>query len=294
MRIKYFFILLLVPVLSLGCLVSAPAGGAGSAAGTKYDATQDSRITTLEGIILGPNGLQTLVSALNTKITSISDSSGLSSRVSSLETRMGSVESKTSSVPASEKEDIAALSARIKTLEDWKAGLGTVTPGTTTVPTSSTGAVSITTNPVSIPQMYSASTGSGTNIFYTIHITNSSTTWQYVKPIVTMTIASSYSSRAVTGITVTMSNGQCNITGSIIPPTVATSNVGNFSISPNVGVGATTTASLTIIPITGCNGTGEFQIGAGQVMDVLVQISGVTSSDVTLWNVSNSISTRSM
>jgi hypothetical protein len=91
-----------------------------------------------------------------------------------------------------------------------------------------------------------------------------------------------------------MSSGSASLTGSRTSADAATSSVGNFSISPNVGSGATSTSSLTIIPISGGNGTGEFQIGAGQSLDLLVQISGITTNDVTLWNVTNSISNRSL
>ena len=114
-----------VIALSIGCL-AAPAGGGTAAAGSKYDATQDTRIVALEGIILGPNGLQALYSALNNKVASGGDTAGLSSRISSLETRLATAESKlaTGGTGGASSATTDALSARIKTLEDWKAGLG--------------------------------------------------------------------------------------------------------------------------------------------------------------------------
>ena len=292
---KLLIALLIIPILSLGCFVQPPATTGSATSGTKYDAAQDSRITTLEGVVLGPNGLQTIVGTLNTKVAGMGggDTSGLNSRVSSLETRLATEEGKVAGITGGASVTVTdALATRIKALEDWKASASTGTGGT--VPTTATGSVTSTTNPISIPQMYSSATGGGSNVFYTMHITNGSTTWQYVKPIITMNIAPSYSARSVTGFTITMSNGQCNLTGSIAAPTVATSSVGNFSISPNAGAGAIATSSLVVIPISGCNGTGEFQIGAGQVMDILIQVSNITSSDVTLWNITNSISARSM
>jgi hypothetical protein len=114
-----------VIALSIGCL-AAPAGGGTAAAGSKYDATQDTRIVALEGIILGPNGLQSLYSALNNKVASGGDTAGLSSRISSLETRLATAESKlaTGGTGGASSATTDALSARIKTLEDWKATAG--------------------------------------------------------------------------------------------------------------------------------------------------------------------------
>lgn len=134
MRKVIFIFMVCALVSSLGCLAT-PAGGAPGAAAvaSKYDAMQDSRIISLEGIVTGPNGLQSLLSALTTKVNGLSggDTSGLLSRVSSLETRLATAESKlaTATAPATD----AALIARVKALEDWKSGLGT--GGTASVPT---------------------------------------------------------------------------------------------------------------------------------------------------------------
>jgi hypothetical protein len=113
----------LVLVIGLSGCLTPPAGGS-AAAGTKYDATQDARIVAIEGIVLGPNGLQALFSALNTKVAGMGDSSGLNSRISSVESRVSTVEGRTTSGGVSQAT-VDALSARIKTLEDWKAGIGT-------------------------------------------------------------------------------------------------------------------------------------------------------------------------
>ncbi len=184
---------------------------------------------------------------------------------------------------------IAKAITDLKTAAPW--GQATVNPGGSGSPT---GSVTFATNPVSIPQVYSGTTGSGQSTFYTFKIINGTSAWQYVKPIVTLTVAPSYSSRSITGITATMSGNSCSMAGSRLPADPASSTVGQFSISPSVGSGAPATTSLVIIPIAGCNGNGEFQVGAGQSVDVLVQITGLTSSDVTLWNISNSISSRQM
>lgn len=127
MRIKLLVALFFVLVLSLGCFVAPPAT-TGAASGTKYDATQDSRIAVLEGIIVGPNGLQTIVSTMNTKVAGLSggDTSGLNSRVSSVETRLATAEGKLASVSSGASTATTdELAKRIKALEEWKGGLGT-------------------------------------------------------------------------------------------------------------------------------------------------------------------------
>lgn len=135
MRKILLIALTLVALVTTGCLVSPGTGGT-AAAGTKYDASQDTRIVALEGIVLGPNGLQALYSALNTKVGAGGDTSGLSSRISSVETRLATAESKlaTSGGGGVSTTVTDALSARIKTLEDWKAGLGSGGSSGGTVP----------------------------------------------------------------------------------------------------------------------------------------------------------------
>jgi hypothetical protein len=133
---KFLVVVVAISLLTTGCLVSPPSGTA--AAGTKYDATQDTRIVALEGIVLGPNGLQALVGSLSSKISGIADTSGLASRISSVESRVSTVEGRTTTGGVSQAT-VDALSARIKTLEDWKAALptgSTGTGGTSPVPVS--------------------------------------------------------------------------------------------------------------------------------------------------------------
>jgi hypothetical protein len=120
---KFLVVVVAISLLTTGCLVSPPSGTA--AAGTKYDATQDARIVAIEGIVLGPNGLQSLLGALSTKVNGMGGNAGDSARISSLETRLATAESKlatgTGGVSTATTD---ALSARIKTIEDWKAGIG--------------------------------------------------------------------------------------------------------------------------------------------------------------------------
>ena len=130
-RVLLIALSLVIGLSSAACLVSPSTGGT-AAAGSKYDATQDARIVAIEGIVLGPNGLQALYSALNNKVASGGDTAGLSSRISSLETRLATAESKlaTGGTGGTSSATTDALSARIKTLEDWKAGLGSGGGGT--------------------------------------------------------------------------------------------------------------------------------------------------------------------
>lgn len=128
MRKVIFLSLIGVIIVSIGCLATPGTGGAtGAVVASRYDAQQDQRIVALEGIITGPAGLQTLVAALSAKVNAAStgDTSGMLSRIGSLETRLATAESKLATVGT--PTDTSALSARIKTLEDWKAGLGTGT-----------------------------------------------------------------------------------------------------------------------------------------------------------------------
>lgn len=151
--------------------------------------------------------------------------------------------------------------------------------GTTTQPTSPSGEVSSTTSPVSIPQLFTAVSGSQST-FYTIKIINNTSTWQYVKPIINMTLASSYSPTVFNSIDVNMTHSSYVLTNA------------NFSISPALEA---STSSLVIIPISGGgNNAGEFQIAAGSSIDILVQISNVSTTSTVLWNITNSISARSL
>lgn len=124
---KLIVSLVVVALLTTGCLVQPSSGGTATA-GSKYDAGQDARIVALEGIVLGPNGLQALVGNIQNKISGISDVQGLIVRVNSAESRLSAVEGKVGSSTGGgsgvTQAQIDALSARIKTLEDWKATAG--------------------------------------------------------------------------------------------------------------------------------------------------------------------------
>jgi len=149
----------------------------------------------------------------------------------------------------------------------YKASLG-ATPSSGSG--SPTGQVAFTTNPTSLQVL-----GNG-QLCYTMKVTNGLNTWQYVKPI--MTISSS--------TTTTISSVALSYTyaGSSIAHT-------NVTFSPPLSQ-TTTTATLVMIPISGgSNNLGEFQIAAGQSVDILVCLQ-LNTGTAAIWNISHSISSR--
>lgn len=273
-RNRYFYLLIavviLLPLLSLSC-ISTPATTPASAQSSPLTQVQE-RVNALE-------------QKVNEKATTGS--------VSALETRMAQAEGKITTLQSTGPGNtytkaevdaaVAAAVAALKADQAWITGSSSSSSGSSTP---ITGQVTFTTNPTAIPQLFSSNTGSN-QLFYTMRITNGVNQWQYVKPILTLNIASGYSSANITALTVSMSCGQCSMTGS---GTIGNSTIGNFSISP--AIGTILTSSTVIIPISGCT-SGEFQIGAGQFLDVLIAIQ-VTTATTVLWNVSNSISSRGL
>jgi hypothetical protein len=152
-------------------------------------------------------------------------------------------------------------------------------------PTSVTGNVQFTNNPVAIPQIFSSSSGGNSNPWI-MTINNSSTTWQYVKPMVSLNVASGQPSSIVSDVSLMTSGGSCSLTGTLLAP-------GNFTFSPS-NMATVATPSVIIFPISGCNGSGEWYIGPGQSQSYNIQIQGLKTPNPILWNVSASISSRSM
>ncbi len=266
--------ILAILLISVACLPAAPKN-------TQKDADQDVAISDLKKSVDG----------LKESKASVADVNSLKATVDGIKSQPSTNTYTKAEVDAAISQAVNVAVNNLKNDQSWVKG---TTPSGTPSGVSDTGKVAFTTTPVALSPIYSANTGGSQSIFYTMKIVNNTTTWQYVKPIITMSLVSTYTSKAVTGITVTMSSGGCSMTGSRTSSEPATSTITNFSVSPNVGSGATSTSSLTIIPISGCNGTGEFQIGSGQSMDILIQISNLTTNDVALWNVSNSISSRAL
>lgn len=178
---------------------------------------------------------------------------------------------------------IAKAILDLKTAAPW----GTVaTAANNNSIATATGTVQFTTNPVSIPQIFSSSSG-GNSSPWIMTISNQTTTWQYVKPVLSLNVASGQASSLVSAITVMTSGGACSMTGTFPTP------VNNFSFSP-ITMNTIVTPSLVIIPISGCNGSGEIQVGPGTQQAFNIQIQGLITPNPTLWNITCSISARSM
>jgi hypothetical protein len=272
--LKKFLIVLcvlsIVGTVGLGCLPSKPASTASTV--TVKDTEQDSEIAKVKSAITTLDEGKASKSALN----------DLADRVSKLNTAsstdLSGYYTKTQ-VDSAISTAVNNAITNLKNEKPWGTGTGTTT-------TSQTGSVQFTTNPVSIPQIFSSSTG-GSSTPWIMTISNQSSTWQYVKPVINLNVASGQSSSMVNDITVLISGGSCTLTGQY---TVAG---GNFSFSPT-NMNATATPSIVIIPISGCNGSGEFQIGPGQQQAFNVQIQNLKTPNPILWNVNTSISSRSM
>lgn len=175
---------------------------------------------------------------------------------------------------------MALLDAAIKVLQD-NSGTGGGTGGGG----SDTGTVVFTNNPVSIPQIFSSSTGGNSNPWI-MTIKNNSNTWQYVKPMIQLNVASGQPSSIVSDVSVMGSGGNCSLTGTYLVP-------GNFTFSPST-MGTVATPSIIAFPVSGCNGSGEWYIGPGQSQAYNMQIQGLKTANPILWNVTCSISSRSM
>lgn len=212
-----------------------------------------------------------------------------SSRVDSLATSIGQSGS-SNCYPRSETYSKAEVDAAITSaINNLKANQSWINSnsgsGSGSSSGSDTGTVIFTNNPVSIPQIFSSSSGASSTPWI-MTIRNNTTTWQYVKPVVQLNVASGQPSSLVEDISLLISGGACTMTGSFTAP-------GNMSFSPT-DMNTKKTPSIVIIPVSGCNGSGEIQIGPGQSQALNIQIQNLKTPDAILWNVTTSISSRSM
>jgi hypothetical protein len=260
---------LLIPLLAIGC-ETTPA-----ATPTPLFVTQEA--------------FNNAVNTLTTQITGKANQSDLAAQITRIDNLAGGGGG--NSYPKDQlytKAEVdAAIDAKIKALKDnqtWITGSSGGGGG------SALGSVSFVTNPVSIPQIFTSASGTMQQM-YTMSIQNGTNQWQYVKPVITFSIASGQASTTVTGITISMSSGGCNLTGTATGASPI-SSFGNFSISPAIGTGSAVTPSIVVMPISGCTASGEFQVGAGQKIDILIVIQNMYTTTNTLWNISHSISSR--
>jgi hypothetical protein len=254
---------------------------------------------------------------------------------------------------AEQNTKIADLTSRLTAAENKITTMGTVqsqtggiaqtggtgqttqfTPGTLTgtIPTSPTGGIVSQVNWVQgTSQLYSSPSGSSNNIWYVQRLQNQSTTIQYVRPMITLGVSSSYgysTSSYFAGMNINISSPQgsiaavynpvawgwspaiaCNTTGSW-PMSGCASNVVYSTISgsqsaayPYAPVSPTTitlapglgqvTNSMLIMPTSGLsNGLGEFYISPGGYVDITVMIQGIYTNTATMWNIGASYSSH--
>ena len=274
---RHFIILavLCVAIIAMGCLPTKSA-----ATVSQKDVDQDTAIAEVKRS----------VQSVDSSKASTTDFNTLKGRVDTMEVKVnmsGAGNSYDKTVLYTKTEVDAAIATAITNLkaatdQSWiKTGGG----GGTTGGTSVTGSVIFTTNPVSIPQIFSSSTGGNSNPWI-ITINNQSTTWQYVKPMISLNVASGQPASLVDDVMLMSSGGNCSCTGTFLIP-------GNFTFSPS-NMNTVATPSIIIFPISGCNGSGEWYIGPGQQQSYNMQVQGLKTPNPILWNVSCTISARSM
>ena len=252
--------------------------------------TDDSPDKTITPLLTEISNLKNLVTKNTTDVAKLKEDVAKkadSSRVDSLATSI----SKPANVDTYTKAEVdAAIASAINTLksnQSWITGSDSSSSGG-----SDTGTVIFTNNPVSIPQIFSSEAGASSTPWI-MTIKNNSSTWQYVKPVVQLNVASGQPGSRVSDISLLISGGACTMTGSFTDDGGEASIVGDMSFSPATMNGKVT-PSIVIIPISDCNGSGEIQIAPGQSQAVNVQIQNLKTPDPILWNVTTSISSRSM
>ena len=175
---------------------------------------------------------------------------------------------------------IEAKIAALKSNQAWITGSSGGTGGTTTPVT---GNVNVITSPTNVQILGS------TQLCYTAKIQNGVNQWVYARPIITINAASGQSPTIVTRVVLTMGGSAISLTGdSNILPSVTN----HFQFTPTLPSGVAI-SSVTMIPTYGGNGGGEIQIAANTTIDVLVCITITAPSNI-IWNVGTSINWRSL
>jgi len=253
--------------------------------------TDDSSSNAITPLSTELENLKTTVTTHTTKIAKLeedvarkADSSRVDNLATSIGQQSGTAAGYTKAETYSRAEVDAAIASAINALkanQSWITGASSGSQGG-----SDTGTVIFTNNPVSIPQIFSSSSGASSSPWI-MTIKNNSSTWQYVKPVVQLNVASGQLSSEVEDITLIISGGACTMTGSL------GEDENDMSFSPAT-MADTPTPSIIIMPVSGCNGSGEIQIGPGQSQAMNIQIQNLKTPKAILWNVTTSISSRSM
>ena len=267
------WLLFLIPILIVGF---ACVGGDDTPAADSIT----SKLAAMQATILQHTSvIDSLRSELNQK-ASKSEIDDLNRKINNLPQGGGTTPADMATKSIVDQKIADAISA-LKADQAWIKSTGTGSGGTP----SDTGTVAFTNNPISIPQIFSSSSGGNSNPWI-MTIKNNSTTWQYVKAMIQLNVASGQPSSVVNDVSLMGSGGNCSLTGTYLVP-------GNFTFSPS-NMGTVATPSVIIFPISGCNGSGEWYIGPGQTQSYNMQIQGLKTPNPILWNVTASISSRSM
>lgn len=270
------WLLLVIPLLLTGfACVSSSDEGSGANSLASQIAALTAKDTTLQ------SGIDSLRSDVNNK-ASKSEIDDVNRKINNLPQGGGATTGYTKAEVDQKVTD--AVNNAITALKNDQAWIKSTGTGGTGAP-SDTGTVAFTNNPVAIPQIFSSSAGGNSNPWI-MTIKNNSSTWQYVKAMVSLNVASGQPSSIVTDVSLMESGGNCSLTGTYLVP-------GNFTFSPS-NMGTVSTPSVIIFPISGCNGSGEWYIGPGQSQTYNMQIQGLKTPNPILWNVTASISSRSM
>lgn len=288
-------VIVLISTLFLGCL-PAPSSPktTPTTSGTAVDTAQNARIDELANKIAqleskqGASGgvSQATVDALSTKITA-------------LETKAAALDTANKATQADLNAVITNLTAEEITALKTKLGMtssssSSSSSGSSTSPDIISGQVTYSVNPSTLNPIFTGTSGSSP-YYYSLRLMNGMSNWQYIKPVLTLSISSGYSSTIMEHIEVAMSSSICSISSvtdcdspsgtSCVPETGW-----NLAISPST---YTATSSIVIIPVSGCgNSSGEFQVGPNSYIDILVTITNFKTSTNTLWNLTHTISSR--
>lgn len=278
---------LIIPLLAISCLPVASTPTPAALSTVNKDVTELK--TQLEELKQKNTGLQNQITELQNNKLSKSEYTGAANTYTKAE-----IDNK-----------VKALDDRIEQVDDridtWTQGTGTTTTTTPTTPLS--GAITITTSPTPLPQIYTSSGGSSTQNF-NVSIYNGMSQWQYIKPIVTLSTVPGYSSTSVrilgpgstpvgTPCVITLSSGAGTIKGTYGQAPVSGDASKQIQFSPNDS--SISTSSLTAIPVYGgANGQGEFQIASGQTLLIWGTVEALSTDPGTLWSITVTYTNHSL
>jgi hypothetical protein len=271
------WLLILIPILLVGIsCVSSDEPAAANSLATKIQALSDT-------VLKHTSVIDTLRADVDKKATK-TEIDDLNRKINNLPQGGSTTGYTKAEVDQKVTDAVSNAITALKNNQDWIKSTGTGGGGTP----SDAGTVAYTNNPVSIPQLFSSPSGGNSNPWM-MTIKNNSTTWQYVKPMISLNVASGQSQSTVSDVLVMTSGGSCSMTGTYSAGTTT----GNFTFSP-ANMNGSATPSIVAFPISGCNGSGEWYIGPGQTQSYNIQVQGLKTPTATLWNVSCTISSRSM